>query len=397
MRVLLLGFALLLLGPDFAHAHDRSQSFSHWQIDDRTLRGEFTIDARRATLLLAEAPVTAGSLAELLAAHLGATVILRQDGDICPAPRPVQPLPAAAGWLRASLEFRCPSALSEQAPQLRIGALFRYAATHLHLVSWRDATGQHRERILSPQNDHLNLSGDTHSPGGFGALLWHGATHVMSGADHVAFLAALLLLVAGWRARLITITGFTLGHSLTLGLAAVGLITPAGATVEALIALSVALAALQAARQRGWLTPAVLAAGGATWLMLAAGLMLGGQSALSGWTWLAGGLMGLWLLRDPRSGGHSEGGLAAGFGLLHGAGFAGALNFAGLPSDALLSSLLAFNLGVELGQILLLILMLLAAGILRRLPGIDSAAATAASIALLCGAGSYWFALRAVA
>jgi hydrogenase/urease accessory protein HupE len=148
-----------------------------------------------------------------------------------------------------------------------------------------------------------------------------GVGHLLDGLDHVLFVLGLLLLVRGAHALVLTVTAFTLGHSLTLAAATLGWIRVNPALTELGIALSliaVALAVLQPA------------------------------SAPS-------------LLRR-----HPAGATLA-FGLLHGLGFAGALSQAGLPAREIPLSLLAFNLGIEAGQLLLVVVALSGAALWERL------------------------------
>ncbi|MEP5766500.1 MAG: HupE/UreJ family protein [Halieaceae bacterium] len=131
-----------------------------------------------------------------------------------------------------------------------------------------------------------------------------GAEHIWGGIDHLLFVFGLLLLV-GWGRRLVwTITAFTVGHSVTLSLVTLGYIEYPVALVEFAIAVSIFVLALELARSEG-----------------------------------AG-----WFRRYPWW-------LAAGFGLLHGMGFAGALAEVGLPQAELPLALLFFNIGIELGQL----------------------------------------------
>lgn len=138
-----------------------------------------------------------------------------------------------------------------------------------------------------------------------------GVRHILEGMDHLLFVLGLLLLV-GLRWKLVgTLTAFTVGHSVTLALATLGYAEVPQAPVEAAIALSILLLAVELARE--------LRAGEAP--------------------------------PDPTLTGRRPGLVAGLFGLLHGLGFAGALTEAGLGDD-LVRSLLGFNLGVELGQLL---------------------------------------------
>ena len=165
--------------------------------------------------------------------------------------------------------------------------------------------GQTYQHLLSAEISVFEIPEANAAARVFGDYIGLGVEHIWSGLDHLLFIFGLLLLVPA-RIRLIaTITAFTLGHSVTLSLVALGLFSYPVALVELLIALSIFLLALELARSDG---------GGRWW-------------------------------RDPWY-------LAGSFGLLHGMGFAGALLETGLPQDNILLALLAFNLGIELGQLI---------------------------------------------
>ena len=114
-------------------------------------------------------------------------------------------------------------------------------------------------------------------------------------------------------------TGFTIAHSITLGLAALGVVTPAIAPTEALIALSIIFVAAELARQN--------------------------RASLS------------W--RYPVA-------VSSGFGLLHGFGFASVLKEIGLPMNDTLMALFAFNVGVEAGQLLFIVALIVLVWILQK-------------------------------
>jgi hydrogenase/urease accessory protein HupE len=176
-----------------------------------------------------------------------------------------------------------------------------------------------------------------------------GIEHIMIGPDHVLFLIGLLLL-GGTLAKLaVIVTAFTIGHSITLSLAALDIVSPPAYFIEPLIALT------------------IVVVGADNVLVLRATT---GQdkpaSDIRAW-------------------------LAAAFGLIHGFGFAYVLKEFGLPPAALGWSLFAFNLGVEIGQLLI---VLVVAGLLLAVRRRSSAAARwiamAGSIAVMA-AGVYWF------
>lgn len=149
---------------------------------------------------------------------------------------------------------------------------------------------------------------------GPGAWLPLGLHHALTGADHLLFVAGLVVLIEELRPLIAAITAFTIAHSLTLAAAALGVLTLPQAPVEACIALSLVLLAVELTRP-----------------------------APSGPAWR----------------------LAAGFGLLHGLGFAGALAGVGLPAGGQVPALLGFNVGVELAQLAVVAVMLLPARWLR--------------------------------
>ena len=138
-----------------------------------------------------------------------------------------------------------------------------------------------------------------------------GVEHILGGYDHLLFIACLAFIAGTWRRILITVTGFTLAHSITLALAALGVVRLPVPPVEAVIALSIVFLATEIARGR--------------------------RDSL---TW-----------RYPVT-------VAASFGLLHGFGFASALSEIGLPQTELLTALFFFNVGVELGQVAFVVLIL---------------------------------------
>ena len=212
--------------------------------------------------------------------------------------------------------WQCPAPVRELLIDYRLFA--RSDAAHRGLARLAGAAGE--PRVLVPGAGAQTLSAATQSPWGF---VIEGMGHIAGGLDHVAFLVTLLL-VAVWRrdgSRWVPreraagalaeafrlVTAFTVAHSLTLGLAASGLIDPPAAAVESLIALTVLLAALD--NLRPWVP-------GPRWLMVGA------------------------------------------FGLVHGIGFAGPLKALGLSGTGIVVPLLAFNLGVELGQLALVVLLL---------------------------------------
>ena len=175
---------------------------------------------------------------------------------------------------------------------------------------WLD--GQDRVYTFTSAQSTVHLYGSADDRRGMGeiarAYTALGVEHILTGFDHLLFVLALLFLVGFNRRLLYTITAFTLAHSLTLALAALGLLTLRSPPVEASIALSILLVAGEALRGR--------------------------RTFARRWPAVVAFL----------------------FGLVHGLGFAGALKEIGLPQEHLPVALLTFNVGVELGQLLVVTL-----------------------------------------
>ncbi|HKP58687.1 MAG TPA: HupE/UreJ family protein [Polyangiales bacterium] len=174
-----------------------------------------------------------------------------------------------------------------------------------------------------------------------------GIEHIATGIDHLLFVVGLLFLV-GVRRRLIgTITAFTLAHSLTLACSVLGLVSLRSPPVEACIALSIVLVASEALRPRETLAR--------KWPALVAFL----------------------------------------FGLVHGLGFAGALREVGLPENHIAMPLLMFNVGVELGQLMAVLMAYVLTRALSALP--QWVKLRVPALYAIGGIAAYWSWLRIAA
>ncbi len=224
----------------------------------------------------------------------------------------------------------------------------RYSAAMVKVI-WLD--GQWRVYTLTASQPKARLYGKADDERGIGeiasAYTQLGIEHILSGYDHLMFVIGLLMLVGFQRRLVLTITAFTLAHSVTLACAALGLLTLRPPPVEATIALSIMLVAAEALHDRPTLAR--------RWPALVAFL----------------------------------------FGLVHGLGFAGALREIGLPQQHLWVALLTFNVGVEIGQLLTVGAAWLLYRALARVPALARA-----RTALLYAIGSlaaYWSIGRIVA
>jgi hydrogenase/urease accessory protein HupE len=186
-------------------------------------------------------------------------------------------------------------------------------------VAFKD--GRVVSRLLRPDAPSFVFTKNTAGPaaGGYFVL---GVEHILFGIDHLLFVLALLLIVRGVGLLVKTITAFTIAHSITLALAALGVVHVPSAPVEAVIALSIVFVASEILRSRR-----------------------GERGLTERAPWLVAGT----------------------FGLLHGFGFAGALSQVGLPANDIPLALLFFNLGVEAGQLAFVVVTLGVMALLRRM------------------------------
>ncbi|MDZ4372769.1 MAG: HupE/UreJ family protein [Phenylobacterium sp.] len=187
------------------------------------------------------------------------------------------------------------------------------------LVRVTTVDGRSFDRVIKPADPKLTLTLSAPQGVAVPAYLVLGVEHILIGIDHLLFVLGLLLLIGPNWMLVKAITGFTVAHSITLALAALGYIQFPSAAIEALVALSILFVAVE-------LMPSRRAAGGLAQRR----------------PWL----------------------IAFVFGLLHGMAFAGVLADIGLPPDAAPQALLLFNLGVEVGQLIFIgvVLGLIAAG-----------------------------------
>ena len=389
--ILLLCICVLLAAPAFAHT--RSQSFSTWTVDGNVLDGILQIDSYRITQL-SETPQ---DLTTLLRDHLAATVTLSQDGAPCPA-TPARVIAAPRGDLRVELRFSCPKPFTEAPGKLHIGAFFDVSISHVHYIRITDTAGFH-EAVFTQGRNELAVGGEAaHTGTDVPSFLLLGFEHVLSGIDHIAFLIALAMLAGGpWRI-LWAVTGFTLGHSLTLALVALGILRPDTAAVEALIGFTVAWAAGDALARARNMSPWIGLAGAVGILTLPLVAWIAGLPVLP---WVL--LLGLALFAGTMSfarrfdGPYVAPAIATIFGLAHGAGFAGPLLEMHIPADQLVWTLLAFNIGVEGGQLTALAVLGVTLWVLRATLTQFPSRAFDATAAALFALGLFWFVSRALA
>lgn len=239
--------------------------------------------------------------------------------------------PATASW--GQLSLRC--------------ALFPYDPQHQTFLNIYEADALTQQEIFDKYRTTFDYFTGTRQ----GVLavvqkfLASGIYHIFIGPDHILFLVGLLLLGGSLRRLLLIVTAFTMAHSITLTLAALDIANPPARWIEPAIALSIIYVGID-------------------------NLMVGKTG------------------RDVRAW------IAFGFGLIHGFGFANVLREFGLPRQALGWSLFSFNVGVEIGQVCIVVVVATLLAVLRkRNPAMNQRIVTLGSAVVIL-AGSYWFIQR---
>jgi hypothetical protein len=377
-----------------AAAHTRSMSYSTWQLAPDGAHVELRLKLLELTRQPPGHPWSRVFPAELQ---------LFSGATACRADEASRSRVAPEGWAVFRWRLHCESG----EPRRIESALMRgVAASHTHFVRIDppadDPSVGIRERVLVTDRDEtwpLEAPEDGETAGALASSLRYielGARHIATGWDHLAFVLALLLLAGTLREVAVLVSAFTIAHSVTLGLAALGTVRPQAAAVEVMIGFSIALVAaenswLLAGRDR--LLPAVLVMS----LLAAAGASALGAGTLAAYAWIGLALFSAChfaLLRRSSRPARLRAALAFAFGLVHGFGFAGVLMELELPATRLVPALFGFNLGVELGQLAVVAIAWPALALLeRRSPEAYRRVAEAGS-ALIFALGTFWLVAR---
>jgi hypothetical protein len=388
----------MLMGASTTQAHSRSESFSNWHIHGNVITGVVTVSTSEIVPLLV--PGRNASLSEVIVEHLRASTNVSSESGRCELSESIS-LAAARGFERIELRFSC----ADRPPSsIRYRALFDITPSHVHYLQLFNDDEFLAEVILTDSSDTWSRSSSdqsvTHS---FTAFLDLGVRHILGGIDHLAFLLGMLLVAGSLKRSVIAVTGFTLGHSVSLAAAVLGYLRADAGLVEAFIGFTVALVATEYfLRRRPPATFLAYIAVTVAWLTGLIALQADLISVTSAIAYWGFGVIAFCYLHA--SGRTSAPGTKAGnyilfaattcFGVIHGLGFAGFLMESGIVGSSLLLPLLGFNLGVEIGQLGLIAIAFIIAHLLRDRQLRLAPALLAAS---LCSIGVFWFVGRSLA
>jgi hypothetical protein len=333
---------------------------------------------------------------EVLGGYLKNHLRVNAAGNMCPLQGAPQPLAATDQFRRFEFHFVCPGAADIE---LQSHAFFELVPSHVTLAQIETADGNFAEQLFTVDSQSYAIGSKDNAMRDAGLLQYigMGIKHILTGVDHMSFLVGLVLISRRLRDLVFVVTGFTLGHSATLALAVTGVLRPHAEYIDALVALTIALIGAEniaVATHR----PGVVAGGtGALLLAMAAASFLGVGSLpplllLGAGIFSANYLMISGHLRDAA---RLRLVVTLVFGLIHGFGFAADLLEMKLPTEKLVAILFGFNLGVEVGQLtLVLTLMGIVALLVRKRIALPRPIVVDTAAASLVALGTCWFISR---
>jgi hypothetical protein len=322
-------------------------------------------------------------------------------GRRCEVVPPVQTLSAAAGFRKYDFTFKCAAAHDLQ---VHSGAFFDLVSSHTNFAQVQNAlSGEFTEQLITVEHQTVDVWGGEGSrlkSAHFIEFVRLGVMHIFTGVDHMSFLLGLVLISRRLRDLVFVVTGFTIGHSLTLALAVTGVLRPHAEYIDALVALTIALIGAE---------NIVVQTHKPRLVALAAGGSLAGMALLQ---WLGfGGLPSLLLLGAGlftanylmisgrlRDAGRLRILITLVFGLIHGFGFAADLLELQLPPERLAELLVGFNVGVEIGQLILVVGATLLVGMLAKYKlALPRPLVVDVASSFLVALGVFWFVSRSYA
>jgi hypothetical protein len=383
-------------GAPAALAHTRSETHSDWQISGTHVETTVAIPEIEVKRL---GPPNSTVTNEQVARYMQGKVTVTADGKPCANPGGAKALAATGQFRRVQYEFDCPT---DKAMKLGFTAFFELVPSHTDFAQISQTGHDFVEQLFQNDTREIPVGGPSSEQAlrnaGFLKYVEMGVMHIFTGVDHMSFLVGLVLLSKRTKDLLFVITGFTIGHSVTLALAVTGVLRPHAEYIDALVAFTIAMVGAENIAVASG-KPAIVAAGmGGMLVLMALGKVigLGGLPALL--TLGAGIFAANYLMIS----GHLQNAarirlvVTLVFGLIHGFGFAAGLLEMKLPTDKLAELLFGFNIGVEVGQVSVVLAVLGLAALLVKLKlGLPRRLVVDLASAGLVGIGLYWFLGRA--
>ncbi len=354
-----------LLSP--LNAHYFSESFSKWNVVDNKVEANFSLLTLESTRIFQvenyQKIMFEENLSEtdVFKIYLSQHLKVTSEGKSCSLADEIKELNSQEGSLNLSLNFECPS---NKEIKIINNALFNLVQSHIHIARIYIDNNLYTEKALffNDQSIDLNEEKENNSfSNSFYKFFSLGLDHILSGYDHLLFILGLLLLVTNLKRLLLVITGFTIGHSLTLSLSVINIIQVKSSLVEALIGYTIMFVGLEYLyKENNDHRVSMIFITTLSLLLLIFGNLINPNFPY----FLILGILlfslgYFYLLKNLNSENNLLSIITIIFGLIHGFGFGGFLLGSKISSENIFSGLLGFNLGVEVGQIIFVLLILL--------------------------------------
>ena len=378
-------------------SHQRSESYSKWSVEEdenhTLVNVAFTI--RLSNLNKLEGPLV-GEWEDRISAYIISS--FTTDSDCLQESKHRVMTSRADDIFRVSWTLSCNQMLEE----IKTNVFFDRDPTHSHIARYIYDLNLSTEKLFTTQTKAWNLkdiysSKESSVNSSFKEYVLLGIKHISTGYDHLAFLFGLLLLNQRLKRLVLAITGFTLGHSLTLSLAVLDLVRPVNSFIEALIGFSIALLGLEflIRHSKSNSTYVKNISYFLFLFLLLYFIFSGGSNSL--------GLVGLFIfsfcyltLVSKNLSSFFSLFIASIFGLIHGFGFGGFLFDVGFSEDNILKTLFGFNLGVEIGQLMAMSLFILIIFGISKLDIKNKEYINPLLATFLVTLGTYWFVYRVI-
>ena len=404
MKKILLFSLILIIISKFSYAHYFSESYSNWIISDNKVSATFTILKLEATRVLQidkfqeigqEKQLSEG---EVFLEYFKPRISVLESSKECLLDNEPSLINGKDEYHTIELSYLCDSTNSIK---IINNVLFDIAQSHVHLsrISIND---QILEKALF-YNDQTIFINDlkTNKEKSFVDSLTNfistGMNHILTGFDHLIFLMGLIILVNNFKHLLIVITGFTLGHSITLALVALNIVVPNTLMIEALIGFTILFIAAEYMMkgEKNFIPIIAILLSILTFAAISSLFLQISMTLISFMALILITIGYFGILRNLENKGSFRVIITSLFGVIHGFGFGTFLFNSEFDQTNIISALFGFNLGVEIGQIIfLMIFILLNLSLIKLLKSKNHQYLMQTLMIIVSSLGFYWFIQR---
>ena len=359
LKNILFSFLIFIFFSGNVFSHQKSQSYTSWEGENIDGNFEVTVKTKISKSILFSQLQNNGYKVDMLETYFKNKIYSEACSSIN-----LEILRTNNAFFKIKETFSC----STDKPIFNYNLFFDLNITHLDFSSQKSNDEKLPDFIISSETKKLNLfveQSEALMNLSFYNFLYFGFLHILSGLDHIAFLLLIIFLCKSYKTLLLAISGFTIGHSISLFSSVQGLIISSASLVEIMIGFSILVCSIEVLGKK------------------TNQLVLFSNYIISLWTLLTFIIfiffpsqalfflsLGFMVFSYLRLSNNYQNNLnlifiTLVFGFIHGLGFAGAINEIFLPSEDMLKILIAFNLGIEIGQILIFLVVALLVSLLN--------------------------------